>query len=156
MASLASTQSTGLKRKQKLGILTDLIQWEENVTHFNESKYRFYYSPDVPFSRSDPRWVGAWWLGFVIFGSAAILLSGPLFMFPRKMLINSRNSYRQRMARQQQQSVDKRMTAAEQIRSMYSKSRASKIVAIAVRAMNNIELKEKICEIPDVHWIICW
>ncbi|XP_064596641.1 solute carrier organic anion transporter family member 3A1-like [Liolophura sinensis] len=71
---------------------------------------------DVPFSRSDPRWVGAWWLGFVIFGSAAILLSGPLFMFPRKMRINSRNSDRQRLARQQQQSVDKKMAALQQIK----------------------------------------
>ena len=30
----------------------------------------------------DPRWVGAWWLGFIVFGGGAILSSIPAFFFP--------------------------------------------------------------------------
>ncbi|KAK3611257.1 hypothetical protein CHS0354_004901 [Potamilus streckersoni] len=32
---------------------------------------------------TDPRWVGAWWLGFLVFGGCCILSSLPLFCFPR-------------------------------------------------------------------------
>ncbi|XP_036358321.1 solute carrier organic anion transporter family member 74D-like isoform X3 [Octopus sinensis] len=37
---------------------------------------------------SDPQWIGAWWLGFLTFGFAAILMSVPLFLFPRKLKEN--------------------------------------------------------------------
>ncbi|BFZ11093.1 hypothetical protein BsWGS_14132 [Bradybaena similaris] len=32
-----------------------------------------------------PRWIGAWWLGYVLFGSLALLVSLPLFCFPRRL-----------------------------------------------------------------------
>lgn len=33
----------------------------------------------------DPRWLGAWWLGFVIFGAAGIIVGLPLIFFPKRM-----------------------------------------------------------------------
>ncbi|CAG5123255.1 unnamed protein product, partial [Candidula unifasciata] len=32
-----------------------------------------------------PRWIGAWWLGFVVFGLLAVIAAIPLFCFPRKL-----------------------------------------------------------------------
>lgn len=34
---------------------------------------------------SDPRFVGAWWLGFIILGTALLLASIPTFFFPKYM-----------------------------------------------------------------------
>ena len=36
-------------------------------------------------SQRDPRWVGAWWIGFLIFGSAAIIVSVPILLFPASL-----------------------------------------------------------------------
>ncbi|XP_045584595.1 solute carrier organic anion transporter family member 74D [Procambarus clarkii] len=35
--------------------------------------------------KKDPRWLGAWWLGFVFIGLALAVTSIPLFFFPRKL-----------------------------------------------------------------------
>ncbi|XP_033726803.1 solute carrier organic anion transporter family member 2A1-like [Pecten maximus] len=40
---------------------------------------------DVPISPYHPRWVGAWWLGFLLFGSLSILVGLPLVCFPRRL-----------------------------------------------------------------------
>ncbi|XP_046583922.1 solute carrier organic anion transporter family member 2A1-like [Haliotis rubra] len=32
-----------------------------------------------------PKWVGAWWLGYIVFGAASILAAFPVFLFPRRL-----------------------------------------------------------------------
>ncbi|XP_071101395.1 solute carrier organic anion transporter family member 2A1-like [Haliotis cracherodii] len=32
-----------------------------------------------------PKWVGAWWLGYIVFGAAAIVVAFPVFLFPRRL-----------------------------------------------------------------------
>jgi len=39
---------------------------------------------DTTLEESDPGWVGAWWIGYVICGVISILISVPFFMFPEK------------------------------------------------------------------------
>ncbi|XP_064488664.1 solute carrier organic anion transporter family member 74D-like [Ornithodoros turicata] len=36
--------------------------------------------------KSDPRWVGAWWMGYMLLGLMAALLSTPLLLFPRRLV----------------------------------------------------------------------
>lgn len=38
-----------------------------------------------PFEEGDPRWVGAWWLGFPIIGVLTLTLAAPLALFPRRL-----------------------------------------------------------------------
>ncbi|XP_042863328.1 solute carrier organic anion transporter family member 74D-like isoform X2 [Penaeus japonicus] len=40
-------------------------------------------SPNL--TRRDPRWLGAWWLGFLVLGCVLALLGNLLFFFPRKL-----------------------------------------------------------------------
>ncbi|OWF52798.1 Solute carrier organic anion transporter family member 2A1 [Mizuhopecten yessoensis] len=40
---------------------------------------------DVPISPYHPRWIGAWWIGFLLFGCLSILASLPLLCFPRRL-----------------------------------------------------------------------
>lgn len=40
---------------------------------------------DVPISPRHPAWIGAWWLGFLVFGVIAIFVSFPLLCFPKRM-----------------------------------------------------------------------
>ncbi|XP_054163348.1 solute carrier organic anion transporter family member 74D-like [Oppia nitens] len=46
---------------------------------------RFYENPfrDPGIDMRDPRWVGAWWLGFVILGTGVLLCLIPMLLFPR-------------------------------------------------------------------------
>ncbi|KFQ55890.1 Solute carrier organic anion transporter family member 2B1, partial [Nestor notabilis] len=52
---------------------------------------RFYVDIDkvtggeVQLTNKDPRWVGAWWLGFLVAASLVALSSVPYFFFPREM-----------------------------------------------------------------------
>ena len=40
--------------------------------------------PDL--DERDPRWIGAWWLGFVICGAVTCLWAVPVVLFPRKLV----------------------------------------------------------------------
>ncbi|XP_042216210.1 solute carrier organic anion transporter family member 74D-like isoform X2 [Homarus americanus] len=42
-------------------------------------------SKEPNIDKEDPRWLGAWWLGFVFIGFALVITSLPLFLFPRKL-----------------------------------------------------------------------
>lgn len=36
-------------------------------------------------SPEDPRWVGAWWIGFLVGGVAALLVAIPILGYPRQL-----------------------------------------------------------------------
>ncbi|KAL4217902.1 hypothetical protein ACF0H5_022641 [Mactra antiquata] len=40
---------------------------------------------DTSMTPEDPRWIGAWWLGFIVFGACSILISVPIFFFPESL-----------------------------------------------------------------------
>ena len=42
--------------------------------------------------RKDPRFVGAWWLGFMIIGTLIFLSSLPLFLFPKSLREKTKQS----------------------------------------------------------------
>ncbi|XP_078514716.1 solute carrier organic anion transporter family member 2B1-like [Lissotriton helveticus] len=42
-------------------------------------------SADIVLTPKDPRWVGAWWMGFLVAGSVMGLSALPIFFFPREM-----------------------------------------------------------------------
>lgn len=48
---------------------------------------RYYENPlyDPGLSMNDPRWVGAWWIGFVLLGVLLFLFSVPMFFFPKTL-----------------------------------------------------------------------
>lgn len=39
----------------------------------------------TPLTPTDPQWVGAWWVGFIIFGVLTIVIAPPFFAFPKQM-----------------------------------------------------------------------
>ncbi|KAK3088753.1 hypothetical protein FSP39_023325 [Pinctada imbricata] len=51
----------------------------------NVEKKKTGYFIDVDMSPRDPRWIGAWWLGFILFGAVSIFFALPISFFPRRM-----------------------------------------------------------------------
>lgn len=47
------------------------------------SCFALFDSIDITFV--DPRWVGAWWLGFVISVAGFVIIAVPLFGFPKRL-----------------------------------------------------------------------
>lgn len=45
----------------------------------------FLFPDDIRIDRDDPRWIGAWWLGFLVAASFLFLSSVPYLFFPRTM-----------------------------------------------------------------------
>ncbi|CAG5123502.1 unnamed protein product, partial [Candidula unifasciata] len=56
------------------------------------------------------RWIGAWWLGYVVFGSLALVISLPLFWFPRKLPQNKDKTSHQEDLKIDGNSVKKALT----------------------------------------------
>ncbi|GFS32140.1 solute carrier organic anion transporter family member 4C1 [Nephila pilipes] len=48
---------------------------------------KYYENPfiDPGYDRNDPKWIGAWWMGFVILGFAIFFVSFPVAFFPKQM-----------------------------------------------------------------------
>lgn len=42
---------------------------------------------DPGFNAKDPRWIGAWWLGFFVIGILLFFISIPLFFFPKQLKV---------------------------------------------------------------------
>ena len=40
---------------------------------------------------TDPRWIGAWWIGFLLFGILGVIAALPLLLYPRRMVTKSSN-----------------------------------------------------------------
>ena len=40
---------------------------------------------DSTLKPTDPRWIGAWWMGFLLVGALAIVSSLPMLFFPRRL-----------------------------------------------------------------------
>ncbi|XP_059146313.1 solute carrier organic anion transporter family member 2B1-like [Physella acuta] len=40
---------------------------------------------DTPWTVTHPQWIGAWWLGLVMFGVVTLLLATPMFCYPRDL-----------------------------------------------------------------------
>jgi len=47
---------------------------------------KIYVDPweETTLEESDPGWVGAWWISFIVFGILSLLISIPFFFFPKK------------------------------------------------------------------------
>ncbi|XP_040114755.1 solute carrier organic anion transporter family member 2B1 isoform X7 [Oryx dammah] len=68
-------------------ILVTLAGILMTVPHFISEPYRYdHTSPGgINLTSKDPRWVGAWWLGFLISSGAMALAAIPYFFFPKEM-----------------------------------------------------------------------
>ena len=60
-----------------------LQSWSELVY----SRLNFDRSTQVDFNEKDPRWVGAWWIGFPIIAALLLLFSAPLIFFPQVLIL---------------------------------------------------------------------
>ncbi|XP_072166038.1 solute carrier organic anion transporter family member 3A1-like [Diadema setosum] len=57
------------------------------ISGFCLSLHTDFYKIDVDelgYGDKDPRWIGAWWLGYIIFGVLLVLNSIPFFFFPKE------------------------------------------------------------------------
>lgn len=48
---------------------------------------KIYISPELTpvITNKDPRWLGAWWMGWIVFGSILFIMSITTMMFPKEL-----------------------------------------------------------------------
>jgi hypothetical protein len=65
------------------------VSFSPNISSRNYKSFSylvcFFQPEDINLTANDPRWIGAWWLGFVIFGILIFILSILLLGFPREL-----------------------------------------------------------------------
>ena len=49
-------------------------------------RYLYFFTDDLTITPTDTRWVGAWWIGFLVCAGVNILTSIPFFFFPKTLL----------------------------------------------------------------------
>ncbi|XP_078065407.1 solute carrier organic anion transporter family member 2A1-like isoform X3 [Mustelus asterias] len=65
---------------------------------------------------SDPRWIGAWWLGLLISSSILVIISVPYFFFPREMIPRKKSGSESDMLSEMEEKRMKEMSIREFIK----------------------------------------
>lgn len=70
-----------------VGIITSVAIMAPSVSFSSATIFsRLYFTLEkTDLTPEDPRWIGAWWLGFLVFGIAAIIFTFPIMLFPRRL-----------------------------------------------------------------------
>lgn len=48
-------------------------------------QYLYFFTDDLTITPTDTRWVGAWWIGFLVCAGVNVLTSIPFFFFPKTL-----------------------------------------------------------------------
>ena len=48
-------------------------------------RYLYFFTDDLTITPTDTRWVGAWWIGFLVCAGVNFLTSIPFFFFPKTL-----------------------------------------------------------------------
>lgn len=89
--SLATTYIDDSLEKNKVGLFMGLLVgigiFGPAIAFILGAKFSSMYVNLKPINISprDSRWIGAWWLGFIIFGTTALFAAVPMFFFPKKL-----------------------------------------------------------------------
>ncbi|XP_076083962.1 solute carrier organic anion transporter family member 2A1-like [Mytilus galloprovincialis] len=70
---------------------------------------------DVDMSPKDPRWIGAWWLGFVVFGIMTLVSALPVLCLPRYLADKKSKNYEDKI-KHTDKSEDSTMTKKEKFK----------------------------------------
>lgn len=62
-----------------------LVHWGPSVHLWFNAHLSTCVAGEVQLTNKDPRWVGAWWLGFLVAASLVALSAVPYFFFPQEM-----------------------------------------------------------------------
>ncbi|CAC5414794.1 unnamed protein product [Mytilus coruscus] len=79
----------------------------------DKRKTGFYF--DVDMSPKDPRWIGAWWLGFVVFGIMTLVSALPVLCLPRYLADKKSKNYEDKI-KHTEKSEDSTMTRKEKFK----------------------------------------